>query len=257
MNTESADGISFVSASRSRSWSRIFWVGVLGTLLIVVAFVAGRFVPSPFGKPDRSSVYSIIEFNPDFVLPGTESRDPSLVGFRSYLETQVELVKSASVLSRTLTSPEVKRLPKIRTVLDPETWLRQALRVELLEGTNLILISLNDLELPEQAEVVNAVSKAYVDMARESSNRWHSESINIIKDVLNDLEKKLAENRANLKEEMATHPNSPRAAAIQDEIDVNREIWKKAYMVLNTRQEQEKIGARIELVQMASVPNKP
>jgi uncharacterized protein involved in exopolysaccharide biosynthesis len=79
----------------------------------------------------------------------------------NYLRTQVNVITSNMVLEPALLNPSVVNLPTIMRSQDPRYELREKLKVEILDETNLIRIA---LELPARDEavaIVNAVTQAY------------------------------------------------------------------------------------------------
>jgi polysaccharide biosynthesis transport protein len=97
-----------------------------------------------------------------------------------YLKTQVGLITSARVLDPAIADPLVVNLASIKKSVDPKSDLLEKLKVEIVEHTNLIRVSL-ELPNPEEAvTIVQAVIQSYLaqntDFSR-SVNRDLTESL--------------------------------------------------------------------------------
>ena len=86
----------------------------------------------------------------------------------TFMETQVQLITSHSVMDVVIQNPKVAGLPTVRSSTDPEADLRRKLQVAIPPKTNLIVISMASPYPNEAAVVVNAVAEAYL----ESSAGW-------------------------------------------------------------------------------------
>ena len=81
----------------------------------------------------------------------------------TYLKTEVTVLTSDSVLEPTVANALVVNLPMIKKSVDPKNDLRQKLRVEIIDNTNLIRVA---MELPNRDEaitIVQAVIDSYKD----------------------------------------------------------------------------------------------
>jgi capsular exopolysaccharide synthesis family protein len=84
--------------------------------------------------------------------------------------TQVNLLKSKTVLDAALATPAIGNLPMIRSCKDPKAYLREEMRVEIVgENTYLLEVGLESKDPAEAAAIVNAVVDAYL----EQHNRYH------------------------------------------------------------------------------------
>ena len=89
---------------------------------------------------------------------GGEMRDSE-----TYLQTQVNLMRTDRVLSRAVASPSVDVLPMIKNSEDPITDLREKLMVEIELGTYIIRVALESKDRNEAAAIVNAVVESYLE----------------------------------------------------------------------------------------------
>ncbi len=85
----------------------------------------------------------------------------------SELETQVQLVTSANVLSAVTARPEIAAQPTVREAVDAEAALRKVLQVQIVPKTQLIRISAALSSPAEAAAVVNAVVDAFLEADAE------------------------------------------------------------------------------------------
>jgi uncharacterized protein involved in exopolysaccharide biosynthesis len=95
---------------------------------------------------------------------------PDTSADRRYLLTQINLLKSQSVLDAALARPEISGLPMIRSSKDPKADLGERLRIEIIgDNTYLLRVSLDSRDPDETAAIVNAVVEAYISQ----HNRYH------------------------------------------------------------------------------------
>jgi hypothetical protein len=91
--------------------------------------------------------------------------------FDHFLQTQVELIRSPSVLSGALAAdPKVGSTALLRGVSDPEAELRARLKVGILPGTYLIRVSILTPEPRDGPLIINGVIRKY----REVATAWSS-----------------------------------------------------------------------------------
>src|SRR5262249_25213927 len=86
--------------------------------------------------------------------------------YARYLKTQASLIKSRLVLTAAFRSPEVQRLPAIKSRTDPLAWLEQNLEVTNLPDTELLQVAMmasSGASGTDQASLINTVVRAYMD----------------------------------------------------------------------------------------------
>ena len=82
---------------------------------------------------------------------------------RPYLQTQVSLIKSSTVLEAAIASPAIKNLPMVVQSKDAVSELKRGLSVGIVGDTYLIHVALGSRDPGEAAAIVNAVVDAYLD----------------------------------------------------------------------------------------------
>ena len=93
------------------------------------------------------------------------------IDFNEYKETQVTGVTQPNVLVTALAEhPELLTLPRLAAAEDPEAEIRQALSVLIIPKTSLIRVSMASEFPNEAAQVVNAVTLAYVKTAMDANS---------------------------------------------------------------------------------------
>ncbi len=96
--------------------------------------------------------------------------NPKEADDRSYLLTQVQLIKSQSILDAALAKPAISSVAMIRSSKDPKADLRERLRVEIIgDNTYLLRVSLDSRDPDEAAAIVNAVVESYIELHRNYS----------------------------------------------------------------------------------------
>ncbi|CAN5904524.1 hypothetical protein BH23PLA1_BH23PLA1_00140 [soil metagenome] len=99
----------------------------------------------------------------------------------SQLETQVELVTSANVLSAVMARPEIAAQPTVREAADAEAALRKVLNVQIIPRTQLIRVSAALPSPTEAATIVNAVVEAFLEADAEWASGMTRQQIENLK----------------------------------------------------------------------------
>jgi len=161
----------------------------------VCGFLLARWLPERFTSHGPDEVRSLLRVEPGgFDLFGLRRDLES--NFDRFLATQVELIASPSVLRAALIDPKFAGLEPIKGERDPEQWLRQHLRVEILPKTHLITVSMpaaSSLSRVEQALVINNVVDVYLYVAHTYSSERHKFYFNKTEEYYHDLLKEITE----------------------------------------------------------------
>jgi hypothetical protein len=102
---------------------------------------------------------------PRVLFATTDNRDDP-ADYPRFLRTQEALIRSRFVLSAALRDPMIARLPWLKDRPDPVAWLQKSLEVTNSKDTEILQISMatgSGLSGTDQAAVINAVTKAYMD----------------------------------------------------------------------------------------------
>lgn len=135
-----------------RFWWQIALLG-LGLTLAAEALVYSKVKPT-------FSASAWLEVKPTSQTPlGGGVGNTNLTQF---METQVQLVTSPDVLGQVVQNKKLAGLPVLATAREPETAVRDAVRVAIPRGTNLILITMSSTRADEAARIVGAVTDAYL-----------------------------------------------------------------------------------------------
>jgi len=105
----------------------------------------------------------------------------------AFLQTQVQLISSANVLTAAGTNPKATALARIQTAGDVVMELRKAIQVAILPGTYLIEVSMTSTSANEAAVLVNAVVGSFVDSNVEWSDGMTRGQIKNLENYLVDL----------------------------------------------------------------------
>ncbi len=113
----------------------------------------------------------------------------------SYLQTEIEMLRSNLVLSLALSKSGVTSLPMIKDSLDPKADLRTKLDIQVIPNTHWIRVSLESKDPREAADIVNEVVFAYQfisdDSGIEKSRARHMDVGTILTRDLAQYEKRL------------------------------------------------------------------
>jgi capsular polysaccharide biosynthesis protein len=176
------------------------WTSIL--LLWVAVAVPVAYLIYSFIEPTYEAV-SLLRAEPaatDLFGPALRvTRDPSETA--AYLETQIQLIKSDSVLDAALANPAIGRLPMIRSSKDFKAELRRNLEVAILgDNTSLIRVSLDARDPAEAAMIVNAVVDSYM----EQHTRFHQRTNRSLKRNLENERDKLEAEIRGTRERLAS-----------------------------------------------------
>lgn len=144
--------------ARSESILEIAWRRkglVLGVLFISVMVAAGVLATVPKKLTAGSKV--LITRNLPANAPAASQGELS-----SFLSTQAELVKSATVLSRALDGPGIESLEFFPTSDNPINYLKDRLEVVPVTDSSVLQIRLSSNKPDEAVQLVDAVVKSYV-----------------------------------------------------------------------------------------------
>jgi hypothetical protein len=142
--------------------------GHSGKILVIWTLVTVSLVFVIFGRfrPVYESV-SLLRVEPPIDL---RSQPGAAKAWEPFLQTQVELIRSAPVLRAALTKPEVAMTRLVREAKDPESEIRSRLRVNVVPGTYLIEVRLRSPNSQDLPAIVNAVVGQYVSTASTSAS---------------------------------------------------------------------------------------
>jgi len=160
-------------------WGKILvlWLVLTGGLVFMIN---KRIKP----RYESTSILRIEPASRDLFGLGLNSSE----SFDAFLQTQVELIRSANVLSAALTDERVAGTTLVREAKDPESEIRARLQVGVVEGTYLIRVALTSLEPEAGPVIVNEVVRKYINVAADWSdkkNRFQIARLNEYKRDLN------------------------------------------------------------------------
>jgi hypothetical protein len=136
------------------------------SIALITGLMLGQSLPSGRAEDKEDTVPGVSALlrigRPQPTLPSETSLKMSDSEFAAYQRTQAALIKSRSVLEHAIEEPRVARLETIKQQPDPVAWVQKNLKVERLEGTELIRLSFTGKGTADLANLVNAVAEAYV-----------------------------------------------------------------------------------------------
>ncbi|QDV39625.1 exopolysaccharide transport family protein [Tautonia plasticadhaerens] len=135
----------------ARHWWQALALWVVGTAALAT-LVYLRYEPTY-----RSS--SMLRIETDPANPYVTNGGPPV---RSDLQTQIQLITSANVLTSAVSDPDVSKLPSVIQSEDAVGYIREAIKVSPLPGGSLIEVSAESRLRHEAATIVNAVVDAFL-----------------------------------------------------------------------------------------------
>jgi len=139
----------------------------VGPILAGLAALGAWFLVPP-SKYTTRALLQVASSPPKVIFRTEENR----VDFGTYQKTQLMLIKSRTVLNKSLNDPKVIKLKDVREQVDPVLWLEKKIQADYLG--EVLRISMSGDKPEDLAILVNAVAEAYrkeiVDA--ESRERW-------------------------------------------------------------------------------------
>ena len=160
----------------------------------------------------------------------------------TFIETQVNLIRSTNVLAAATHDPRVAGLPRIRNARDATVELRDALGVAAVRETYLIRVSLRSESAAEAATIVSAVVDAYINANAEWADGMTVAQISKLEAAQRTLEAQAEEKRRRWRllsmknsdpqlpvtivegEESTTTAREPRAVTMEEYKEVQRDL---------------------------------
>ncbi|APW59911.1 polysaccharide biosynthesis tyrosine autokinase [Paludisphaera borealis] len=193
-----------------RALRRRWLFALLGGLLCSSLSAAAVYLYLPPPKYTARALVHVAEKRPRELFETRESE----VGFRTYQETQVILVKSRKVLEAALNPPAIASLPTVRKLLDPIDWLSGVLMVDFPRGSEILSISMTASCPPlDLSTLVNAIADSYLTEIVDKERLARVERLERLKELFADYQKDLTEKRLKFKEMAGSIGTSDKQAA--------------------------------------------
>jgi hypothetical protein len=140
--------------------------------------------------------------------------------YARHLKTQASLIKSGLVLNTAFRTPEVRRLPAIKSQTDPVAWLKQNLEVTNLPDTELLQVAMATgagASGTDQAALINAVIHAYMDEVVNLEFKLRRERHDRLRKISSAYAENLRERREMLRKLSSSAESDTRLAVLQNE----------------------------------------
>lgn len=172
----------------ARHWWQALALWIVGTAALA-ALVYFNY------KPVYRS-FSLLRVEPHQADPFALRPDADL---ESYLQTQVQLITSPSVLTTVMHDPKVAGLSSIRNAQDVEQELREMIEVEIRPRSYLIEIAVESSVPAEAATIVDTVVAAFLEMDAVWSEGKTKKQIDSLQDYLAKLQTEIETHELALK----------------------------------------------------------
>lgn len=194
-----SEGMSIDPRSLLRGLARNWWRILLIWLVVSVPLV---FVIFSSVKPTFRAVGAMqIETDQlELFGPTMWTREHGGPQGPSYLQTEVERLKSDTILKLALARPGVSELPMFRGAEDPLETLRKKLEIAIVPNTHFIQIAVESTDSDEAAEVVNAVIDVYQNRAKEVGTSEKKILVGELETYQKNLKETITQTQAKLRE---------------------------------------------------------
>jgi succinoglycan biosynthesis transport protein ExoP len=129
-----------------------------------------------------------------------ETADQSdTANFKSYKNTQRQLILSPYLLNNALKKEPIKNLPAITTQVDPIAWLQKYLEVSFPDDAEIMLVALSLPEAQAAQKVVDAIVSTYYEEVVVAEQNERLKRVDSLERVQTDAENKARAKRAELR----------------------------------------------------------
>jgi len=196
----------------------------------------------------EASAWLRIDERPTFVA--FESSYPGRSA--SFMNTQVELLRSPLVLGAVVREPEIVRLPPIREQPDAIRSLAKQLRIQPIGESELLSVSLTTSRAEDSARIVNAVVDAYFELRSHDEAERAGQVIKALEEERDRRAGELAALRADLQRRIGEA--GAKGAAVPDstsDLAVGQAIVDLQGRLINAEVEQEMLKARLKAAEQS------
>ncbi len=173
------------------------WVLALGigfTLAVIVGVSALVLMPS--AKYTTRSLLRV-SMNPQIIIFQTQDR---YADYRTFQNTQTQLIKSRVVLGPVIRNPKVSNLPIIKAQTDPAEWIEKQVEVSFPSGSELLTVSMSSSNPEELEPIVNSVVEAYLQTVVEEEHQARVTRLEQLRKLWDHYQDELRTKRASVRQ---------------------------------------------------------
>ena len=175
-----------------RRWILALSVGIALAAVVGVVMVA---VVPPVKYTTRSLLH--VSMHPPKLIFPTQDM---YADYRTFQNTQTQLIKSRVVLQPALRNPEVSGLPIIKAQVEPAEWLEKNIEVSFPAGSELLMISMSSANPDELEPIVNAVVDAYLETVVDQDHKAREARLAQLKEFWDKRQVELKTKRKSIRE---------------------------------------------------------
>ena len=173
-----------------RNWWRILVIWLV--LAAPLTYVVYRVVEPTY---QAYAMINVESNRPELFDRGLVASDGSQP---SYLQTEIEYLRSNPVLALALSKPTIEKLAMIKNSLDPKADLRSKLQIQVISGTHWIRVAMESRDPKEAADIINAVVDSYQLLVEDPAiagkdQKFKKDFNKSLKKGLEEYEKKLSQ----------------------------------------------------------------
>lgn len=174
------------------TWSRWWKVLIPVSLLIMVATCG---VLLTITSPQyRAEAYLTISPQHDFLVTPTSREESG----RSFVNTQIEILRSPVVLSKILGKPEVASL-SLMNRNGAVNWLREHLEIVSKEDSELCRVAVTTSDPDASAVLVNAIVQTYLQLQEEKELARNSSKVRKLHEIMIEQQRIVTDRQSELK----------------------------------------------------------
>lgn len=175
-----------------RRWSLALGLGIVAA--VVVGVVALLVVP-PVKYTTRSALK--VSMHRPRVMFETQEQ---MTDYRTFQNTQTQMIKSSYVLSPALQNPKVAELPVVVKQVDPTEWLESQIQVGFAGGAEILSVSMSSANPDELVPIVNAVVESYLQTVVQNEHLARISRLEQLKALYARFQEELKTKRGSVRE---------------------------------------------------------
>jgi succinoglycan biosynthesis transport protein ExoP len=165
-----------------------------------VLFGSAAAVAAWFGLAAKYTAFAQLKMAS--ISPFYVFNDKNLEGrneFATYLRTQAAAIKNRYVLNATLKREDVRQLAVVRRQAEPITWLEEEVKVDVQEGSEIVVVKMTGTEPTELVTLLNAVTQSYLTEVINVDRKQRGDRLAELDNIYTKAREKLRVKRETLK----------------------------------------------------------
>jgi polysaccharide biosynthesis transport protein len=159
---------------------------------LLIAAAGGAIVWFTFQPTYKTTAWLIIKQQADYLAFKEDSN-------KSFVQNQVELIRSPVVLEKVLAKPEIAQLPELLQQASPVEWLQKNLVAKNEGGSDIFDLSLTGPNAANVAKILNGIVDSYLEVSSQNAVEQTERVVQLLTEELERRGKDVERLRENLR----------------------------------------------------------